>query len=486
MTSETVNKALLRMLMSASKTINSLPFPGKTSPNLGDYVRKEIAAAACEEKEAIIETLSTKKYLRNTRSVASQNNKHIRKSVKKDVQEIASDIDPLLIQATVFAGNNFLYPATLDNIIVNEKDVGAIHSIKKAAQEGVVVFFPNHPTHLDSMIDVRVLYQQVPEAYPQFCAGYTVSGGISREFLKKMGAWFISRGAGKEHIGLQQLYIAYSLLAGQHSLVYLQGGRSYNGEFNKEGNGAGMMQAILELSKSMRQRGEKRKIYFVPITKSNSFITEDIEMMVCAEHDVKGGQTDLAGSTFSRLNQEHLITSKADTPIYYSFHSPLDAEGFIVDNINNRYAQHISNLMIDLIAHPRTIPPLPVISAAIRDLQRDKRNQSTNKYTLSEIANRTKLYAAVLLKDNANLSHHFDSDIRELVRKNVEEYFKRRRILIQTEDHEYILTENGLRSIISNSNMYIDLFPESLQERLGLKETELKIPDQITRPPLYH
>ena len=260
------------------------------------------------------------------------------KIIKKEIRDIADKKNKKLIKLTKFL-KPLIIPTAKRITLESHLDFS-----KVANEKNIVVYMPNHKSHLDEfIIGYTLLSKNLP--VPITAAGENLfKNKVSNFMLRSYGAFKIRRDkyAEDEHYyRLLSSYLGASFIAGNQIMTFQEGTRPRDGKialFRK-----GLIGTIEKLFSEIKNNPELdiEDITFVPIAVNWSENPDEKKMT--ADSDAKAEDTDL----FKRfLNLKKTHSSKDIRGVYLGFGEPVSYNQFISSNNpdeNDSYAIGICN-----------------------------------------------------------------------------------------------------------------------------------------------
>ena len=137
--------------------------------------------------------------------------------------------------------------------------------IKEAGRKGAVVYASNHKSYTDPLMTGLVLYKNKINQ-PYYAAGRNMFNLWSAWLFKGIGAFSVDR-SNRDAVYLNTLkgYITHLIEKKQDVLLYIEGGRSYDGKI--KGPKLGILKAILE--------SENKNVFIIPTAVNYEQVIED-------------------------------------------------------------------------------------------------------------------------------------------------------------------------------------------------------------------
>ena len=189
--------------------------------------------------------------------------------------------------------------------------------VKDSAEKGIVVYASNHKSYTDPLVLGLVLYKNSIKQ-PYYAAGRNMFNIWSSGILKSMGAFSVDR-SNKDIIYLNTLkdYIGCLIKERKDILLYIEGGRSYDGKM--KGPKLGILKAILE--------SQNKDVSIIPVAVNYEQVLEDRVLTAIATKKNQRRFTDEAKELFNicfnyspaKKDGKRRYSSKA----YVNFASPI-------------------------------------------------------------------------------------------------------------------------------------------------------------------
>lgn len=246
------------------------------------------------------------------------------KTIKKEIKDIAANKNKQLINLTKFLKPLVLPTAkriTLESYI----DFSKIDTKKN-----IVVYMPNHKSHLDEfIIGYTFLSKEIP--IPITAAGENLfKNKVSNFVLKSYGAFKIRRDKYSEdehYYRLLSSYLEASVMLGNQIMSFQEGTRPRDGKIGMFRKGIiGTIEKLFNETKG-HPEFEYEDILFVPIA-INWSENPDEKKMVADTH-TKAEDTDLI-KRFINLKKTH--SSKDIRGVYLGFGEPVSYNQFVATN----------------------------------------------------------------------------------------------------------------------------------------------------------
>ncbi len=258
------------------------------------------------------------------------------KEIKKEIKDIAANKKKNIIGLTKFL-RPLMLPTAKRVTFVSQFDFSAINTAKN-----IVVYMPNHKSHLDEfIIGYKFLKQHMP--IPITSAGENLFRNKPSNFvLKSYGAFKIRRDKYSEDVHYYRLlssYLGASIMAGNQIMSFQEGTRPRDGKigmFRK-----GIIGTIEEIFDKMKEQTEFEDILFVPI--AINWSENPDEKKLTTEHNQIAEETDLM-KRFINLKKTH--SSRDIRGVYLGFGEPLSYNQFVAEHEpdeNGSYAIGICN-----------------------------------------------------------------------------------------------------------------------------------------------
>ncbi len=265
-------------------------------------------------------------------------NKSQIRDVKNEIRDIADKKNNKLIKLTKFL-KPLIIPTAKRITLESHIDFSKIN-----LREHIVVYMPNHKSHLDEfIIGYTLLAKNFP--VPVTAAGENLfKNKLSGFMLKSYGAFKIRRAKYSDDEHYKRLLYAYlgaSFMTGSQIMTFQEGTRPRDGKiglFRK-----GIIGTIEKLFRDLKDNPEfaMEDITFVPVAINWSENPDEKKMT--ADSDTKAEDTDL----FKRfLNLKKTHSSKDIRGVYLGFGKPVSYNQFVAENKpddNNSYAIGICN-----------------------------------------------------------------------------------------------------------------------------------------------
>ncbi len=274
------------------------------------------------------------------------------------------------------------------------KVVGEFEMVRKLMKQGTVIIVPTHSSNLDSILIGYVLDAILGLPSFSYGAGLNLyNTGYIAYFMNRLGAYRVDRRK-KNLIYLETLksFSRLSIERRVNSLFFPGGTRSRSGQIEPKLK-IGLLSTAVEAQRSLLQKGQKEKIFIVPLNVSYHFVLEANSLI--HQHLREEGReryitSSRDDSSSIRKNVKFIWKLfKNTSEITFSFSHPMDVLGNQVDENGVSYDQQQRPI------HVRDFFRLGEVITA--DAQRESQY---SKHLAERIVER--LYA-----DNVVLSSHF-------------------------------------------------------------------------------
>ncbi len=246
------------------------------------------------------------------------------KTIKKEIKDIADKKNNKLINLTKFF-KPLIIPTAKRITLESHIDSSKINN-----EKNIVVYMPNHKSHLDEfIIGFTLLSENL--AVPITAAGENLfKNKVSNFMLKSYGAFKIRRDKYSEdehYYRLLSSYLGASIMTGNHIMSFQEGTRPRDGKiglFRK-----GIIGTIEKLFNDMKNNPELEieDINFIPIAINWSENPDEKKMT--ADSDSKAEDTDLM-KRFVNLKKTH--SSKDIRGVYLGIGEPVSYNQFVASN----------------------------------------------------------------------------------------------------------------------------------------------------------
>ena len=260
------------------------------------------------------------------------------KTIKKEIKDIADKKNNKIIKLTKFL-KSLIIPTAKRITLESHLDYSKVNDKKN-----IVVYMPNHKSHLDEFIIGYTLLNE-NLSVPITAAGENLfKNKVSGFMLKSYGAFKIRRDKYSEdehYYRLLSSFLGASIITGDHIMSFQEGTRPRDGKiglFRK-----GIIGTIEKLFNNMKNNPELEieDICFIPIAINWSENPDEKKMT--ADSDTKAEDTDL----FKRfLNLKKTHSSKDIRGVYLGIGEPVSYNQFVESNNpdeNDSYAIGICN-----------------------------------------------------------------------------------------------------------------------------------------------
>ena len=243
------------------------------------------------------------------------------------------------------AGRNFrrLWGAKR-NLFNHVKVEGETDAIRNLMKKGTVVVVPTHFSNLDSIVIGFAMDYVL--GLPSFCYGAGLNlynTGYTAYFMNRLGAYRVDRRK-KNPIYLETLKAMsnLSIQRGTNSLFFPGGTRSRSGAIEKRLK-MGLMGTAVEAQRALCQKGNKDKIFIVPLVLNYHFVLE--AQYLIEQHLKATGKEhylNLKDASYSRRKILKFIWKlfSETSEIILNFGKPLDVLGNFVDKEGISRDQH--------------------------------------------------------------------------------------------------------------------------------------------------
>ena len=153
--------------------------------------------------------------------------------------------------------------------------VGDVQTVRELFKHGTVVVVPTHSSNLDSILVGYAMDQIMGLPSFSYGAGLNLYNfGPAAYFMNRLGAYRVDRRK-KNAVYLETLKAmsTLSVQRGVNSLFFPGGTRSRSGELESELK-MGLLGTMVEAQRAMCQRGDKGKVFIVPMVLSYHFVLE--------------------------------------------------------------------------------------------------------------------------------------------------------------------------------------------------------------------
>ncbi|RLD49077.1 MAG: hypothetical protein DRI88_01440 [Bacteroidetes bacterium] len=246
------------------------------------------------------------------------------KTIRKELREIADRQNYKVINFTKFI-RPLILPTANRTTYESFSDLSEFNNKKK-----VVVFMPNHKSHLDEFIIGFKIFTEI-SSVPITAAGENLfKSKFSAYVLKSYGAFKIRRDkfSSDEHYSrLLYSYLGASIIAGNNIMTFQEGTRPRDGKIGLFRKGIiGSIENLFQVIKANPQQ-EIDDIYFVPIAINWSENPDEKKMT--ADREAKAEETDLL-TRFLNLKKTH--RSKDIRGVYLGFGEPVSYNQFVAEH----------------------------------------------------------------------------------------------------------------------------------------------------------
>lgn len=228
---------------------------------------------------------------------------------------------------------------------------GKVEEVRSLIQKGTLVIVPTHFSNLDSILIGYAMDAFVGLPSFSYGAGLNLyNTGYTAYFMNRLGAYRVDRRK-KNPIYLETLKAMskLSIQRGVNSLFFPGGTRSRSGSLETKLK-LGLMSTILEAQRAIYQKGEKTKIFIVPLILSYHFVLEG--QFLIEQH-------------LKQMGKERYIKSKDDfhsirrqlryawqffsesNDITLSFGQPMDVLGNHVDINGESFSRHGNRINLE-------------------------------------------------------------------------------------------------------------------------------------------
>ncbi|MDZ7880059.1 MAG: 1-acyl-sn-glycerol-3-phosphate acyltransferase [Saprospiraceae bacterium] len=212
---------------------------------------------------------------------------------------------------------------------------GDVQAIQDLFSQGTVIVVPTHFSNLDSVL-IGFAMDQIM-GLPQFSYGAGLNlynSGAAAFFMNRLGAYRVDRRK-KNTVYLETLKAMsnLSIQRGTNTLFFPGGTRSRSGEVEKKLK-MGLLGTAVEAQRSLSGRGDKNKIFIVPLTTSYHTVLE-APFLIHQHLQIVGKERYLKGRSEGNSFREwfkfiwQFFAKRSD--IVLSFGKPIDVMGNFVD-----------------------------------------------------------------------------------------------------------------------------------------------------------
>ena len=218
---------------------------------------------------------------------------------------------------------------------------GPLEKVRKLAKEGTVVMVPTHFSNLDSILIGYAVDSIMGLPAFNYGAGLNLYDlELVAYFINRLGAYKVDRRK-KNPIYLDTLKTMSleGIESGVNTLFFPGGTRSRSGELESELK-MGLLGTVIEAQRSRLQKGDKKKIFVVPLILSYHFVLESKYLI--EQHLRKVGQEQYLGSKDAGKSYSNIIKFLWDlfsqgSEIYMTLGEPMDVVGNYVDEDGNSF-----------------------------------------------------------------------------------------------------------------------------------------------------
>jgi glycerol-3-phosphate O-acyltransferase len=313
------------------------------------------------------------------------------RAIKREIKEIASDKNNQLIWFT-----KFIKPLVLPTAKRIELE-SKIDFSKLITGKNIVVYMPNHKSHLDEfIIGYTFLTHKLP--VPITAAGENLfKNRASNYVLKSYGAFKIRRdkySEDKHYYKLLSSYLGASFIAGNQLMTFQEGTRPRDGKiglFRK-----GIIGTIEDLFDEIKNGSEIEDITFVPI--AINWSENPDEKKLTADSNTIAEDTDLV-QRFLNMKKTH--SSRDIRGVYLGFGEPVSYNQFVSENEpdeTNSYAIGICNEVRSSVVEMMPVFKEHLVYSSIQFL--GKYNNSVSVVDLKQLIEVTE---KIIIKDKIKI-----------------------------------------------------------------------------------
>lgn len=233
-------------------------------------------------------------------------------AAEKYRKEIEAKFNPFLFRILAKPISLFL-EKTFPEIVVKNLDY-----VKEAKEKGAIVYASNHKSYTDPLITGLVLYKNKINQ-PYYAAGRNMFHLWSAWLLKGIGAFSVDR-SNRDAVYLNTLkgYITGLIEKKQDVLLYIEGGRSYDGKM--KGPKLGILKAMLE--------SKNKNVFIIPTVVNYEQVIEDKILTAIAKKTKQRRFSDEVRELWRAYSNYYPLKNgekRYSTKAYVSFSKPLHA-----------------------------------------------------------------------------------------------------------------------------------------------------------------
>jgi len=231
-------------------------------------------------------------------------------AAEKYRKEIEAKFNPFLLR--IFAKPIcFFLEKTFPEIVVENLDY-----VKEAKKRGAIVYASNHKSYTDPLITGLVFYKNKINQ-PYYAAGRNMFSLWSAWFFKGIGAFSVDR-SNREAVYLSTLkgYIIGLIEKKQDMMLYIEGGRSYDGKMKSQK--LGVLKAVLE--------SKNKDVSIIPVAVNYEQVIEDRVLTAITKKKSQRRFTDEAKELWQTYFNYYTLKNgekRYSTKAYVSFSKPL-------------------------------------------------------------------------------------------------------------------------------------------------------------------
>ncbi len=227
---------------------------------------------------------------------------------------------------------------------------GEIETVRELFGKGVVVVVPTHFSNLDSILIGFAMDSVMGLPSFSYGAGLNLyNSGLPAFFMNRLGAYRVDRRK-RNAIYLETLKAMsnLSIQRGTNSLFFPGGTRSRSGSIEGKLK-MGLLGTAVEAQRTMCQKGEKQKVFVVPLVLSYHFVLE-APFLIQSHLQITGKEQYMKGASEGTSLREwfgfvwRFFSRKSE--IVLSFGKPMDVLGNFVNAEGNSFDKHGNPLSI--------------------------------------------------------------------------------------------------------------------------------------------
>ncbi len=277
----------------------------------------------------------------------------------KYLDEIAAKPSPAYIQGGA-AFVRWLLGSMFEGVSVNTE---ALHSIKRHARRGPIIFIPCHKSHLDSLLVAHILYRQnLPT--PLFFAGRNLAFWPMGALIRRLGAFFVRRSfKAVFYAKVLSEYIRKILANGHNIGVFIEGTRSRSGKPYAPQLG------ILTILINALKKGACQDMSFVPVFIGYDRVPEEQSYLNEMEGETKKPES------LEQVVKARKALGKRYGRIYVKFHEPfllsalMDTQELAVADLTGKkqslFCRYLGQRIITSINTENVATPHALVACAV-------------------------------------------------------------------------------------------------------------------------